>query len=61
MDAKLSFVRIENTEGIERDSNHFFTIYSMVGFETNEDVFNYLKQSALSLIVEGFTVLYFWL
>lgn len=35
MDTKFSFVRIENTEEeLERDSNHPFTVYSMVGFET---------------------------
>lgn len=41
-----------------RDSNHRFTLYSMVDFETNKDVFNNLRLSAFSPFVEGLIVLY---
>lgn len=57
---KLSFVRIKHTEEeLERYSNHPFTVYSMLDFVTNKDVFNNLRHSALFLIVEGLSVFIF--
>lgn len=50
----FTFVRIYHLstelQDLEGDSNHPLTVYYIVGFATNTDMFNNLRQPKLSLI-----------